>query len=208
MTTTNALSRQPTKLDLASPTQFKFQILKLPKVEYFCTAVNLPGLSLNTVQQPTPLADIPLPGEKLSFGDLEMTFMVDENLENYQEISGWLFGLGFPKSRTQFANLVEAAKDRFPTNGKDSQTTDAGKVKYGAQPICPVFSDATLNILSSKNRANIEVRFNNVFPVSLSGLQFTQQATDVDYLSATVTFQYKLYEFAAKNASTTTTTVS
>ena len=208
MTTTNALSRQPTKLDLASPTQFKFQILKLPKVEYFCTAVNLPGLSLNTVQQPTPLADIPLPGEKLSFGDLEMTFMVDENLENYQEISGWLFGLGFPKSSTQFANLVEAAKDRFPTNGKDSQTTDAGKVKYGAQPIGPVFSDATLNILSSKNRANIEVRFNNVFPVSLSGLQFTQQATDVDYLSATVTFQYKLYEFAAKNASTTTTTVS
>ena len=208
MTTTNALSRQPTKLDLASPTQFKFQILKLPKVEYFCTAVNLPGLSLNTVQQPTPLADIPLPGEKLSFGDLEMTFMVDENLENYQEISGWLFGLGFPKSRTQFANLVEAAKDRFPTNGKGSQTTDAGKVKYGAQPIGPVFSDATLNILSSKNRANIEVRFNNVFPVSLSGLQFTQQATDVDYLSATVTFQYKLYEFAAKNASTTTTTVS
>ena len=208
MTATNALSRQPTKLDLASPTQFKFQILKLPKVEYFCTAVNLPGLSLNTVQQPTPLADIPLPGEKLSFGDLEMTFMVDENLENYQEISGWLFGLGFPKSRTQFANLVEAAKDRFPTNGKDSQTTDAGKVKYGAQPIGPVFSDATLNILSSKNRANIEVRFNNVFPISLSGLQFTQQATDVDYLSATVTFQYKLYEFAAKNASTTTTTVS
>ena len=208
MTTTNALSRQPTKLDLASPTQFKFQILKLPKVEYFCTAVNLPGLSLNTVQQPTPLADIPLPGEKLSFGDLEMTFMVDENLENYQEKSAWLFGLGFPKSRTQFANLVEAAKDRFPTNGKDSQTTDAGKVKYGAQPIGPVFSDATLNILSSKNRANIEVRFNNVFPVSLSGLQFTQQATDVDYLSATVTFQYKLYEFAAKNASTTTTTVS
>ena len=104
--------------------------------------------------------------------------------------------------------MVEAAKDRFPTNGKDSQTTDAGKVKYGAQPIGPVFSDATLNILSSKNRANIEVRFNNVFPVSLSGLQFTQQATDVDYLSATVTFQYKLYEFAAKNASTTTTTVS
>ena len=208
MTTTNALSRQPTKLDLASPTQFKFQILKLPKVEYFCTAVNLPGLSLNTVQQPTPLADIPLPGEKLSFGDLEMTFMVDENLENYQEISGWLFGLGFPKSRTQFASLVEAAKDRFPTNGKDSQTTDAGKVKYGAQPIGPVFSDATLNILSSKNRANIEVRFNNVFPISLSGLQFTQQATDVDYLSATVTFQYKLYEFAAKNAPTTTTTVS
>ena len=208
MTTTNALSRQPTKLDLASPTQFKFQILKLPKVEYFCTAVNLPGLSLNTVQQPTPLADIPLPGEKLSFGDLEMTFMVDENLENYQEISGWLFGLGFPKSRTQFANLVEAAKDRFPTNGKDSQTTDAGKVKYGASPLGPIFSDATLNVLTSKNNANIEVRFNNVFPTSLSGLNFNQQANDIDYLTAAVSFKYKLYEFALKGASNTTNTVT
>ena len=41
MTTTNALSRQPNKLDLAAPTQFKFNIIKLPKVEYFCTA-NVP----------------------------------------------------------------------------------------------------------------------------------------------------------------------
>ena len=32
--------------------------------------------------------------------------------------------------------------------------------------------------------------------VSLSGLIFNQQADDVDYLSATVTFQYRIYEFA------------
>ena len=46
MTTTNAIDRQPTKLDYASPTQFKFSILKLPKVEYFCTSVNIPGVNL------------------------------------------------------------------------------------------------------------------------------------------------------------------
>ena len=43
MTTINSFSRQPTSLDYASPTQFKFQITKLPKVEYFCTSVNLPS---------------------------------------------------------------------------------------------------------------------------------------------------------------------
>ena len=75
-----------------------------------------------------------------------------------------MYGIGFPKSRTQFADLVGANKDRFPTQGKDSQTTDAGKVKYGATPLGPIFSDATLNVLTSKNNANIEVRFNNVFP--------------------------------------------
>ena len=208
MTITKTIQRQPTKFDYASPTQFKFQLTKLPKVEYFTTACNIPGISLNATVQPTPLADIPLPGDTLTFSDLEITFLVDENLENYREIHGWMYGIGFPKSRTQFANLVAANKDRFPTEGKDSQVTDAGKVKYGALPIGPIFSDATLNVLTSKNNANIEVRFSDVFPVSLSGLNFDQQADDVTYLSATVGFKYKLYEFATKGASRTTTTVT
>ncbi len=72
-----ALSRQPTKLDYSSPTQFRFQITKLPKVEYFCTAANLPGISLSTRIQQTPLSDIPQPGEKLDYQTLRVTFMVD-----------------------------------------------------------------------------------------------------------------------------------
>ena len=208
MTVITSYNRQPTKFDYASATQFKFQLSKLPKVEYFTTACNIPGISLTATVQPTPLADIPLPGDTLTFGDLEITFLVDENLENYREIHGWMYGIGFPKSRTQFAALVEANKDRFPTDGKDSKSTDAGKVKYGAQALGPIFSDATLNVLTSKNNANIEVRFSDVFPTTLSGLNFDQQADDVTYLSATVNFKYKLYEFATKGASRTTTTVT
>ena len=208
MTTTNAYTRQPSKFDYASPTQFKFQITKLPKVEYFTTACNIPGISLNATVQPTPLADIPLPGDTISFNDLEITFLVDENLENYREIQGWMYGIGFPKARTQFAALVDANKDRFPTTGRDSQQTDPGKVKYGAQALGPIFSDATLNVLTSKNNANIEVRFNDIFPSALSGLNFSQTADDIDYLTATVTFKYKLYEFALKSASNTTNTVT
>ena len=208
MTIINAYSRQPTKQDYASPTQFKFQITKLPKVEYFCTAANIPGISIPSPSQPTPLADIPLPGDTISFDDLSVTFLVDENLENYREIHGWMYGIGFPISRTQFGDLVDAGKDRFPTIGKDSLKTDPGKVKYGAKPLGPIFSDATLNVLTSKNNANIEVRFSDVFPTALSGLDFNQQADDVNYLSATVTFKYKIYEFATKSASRTTNTVT
>ena len=208
MTVTNAYSRQPTKQDYASPTQFKFQITKLPKVEYFCTAVNIPGISIPSPTQPTPLADIPLPGDTISFEDLSVTFLVDENLENYREIHGWMYGIGFPISRTQFGALVDAGKDRFPTDGKDSLKTDAGKVKYGAKPLGPIFSDATLNVLTSKNNPNIEVRFSDVFPTALTGLDFNQQADDVNYLSATVTFKYKVYEFATKSASRTSNTVT
>ncbi len=206
MTTTSAYQRQPTKFDYASPTQFKFSIIKLPKVEYFCTAVNIPGLDLGTAEQMTTLKAIPTPGTLLTYGDLEMSFLVDENLENYREIHGWMTGLGFPREHSDFKTLVDAAKDRFPTQGSGSDKHDGGKVKYGAMPLGPVYSDATLNVLTSKNNSNIEVRFSDMFPVSLSGLSFNQQATDIDYLSASVTMKYKLYEFALKGKSATVTT--
>jgi len=208
MTITNAYSRQPTKFDYASPTQFKFQLLKLPKVEYFCTSVNIPGVTLSNVDIATPLKSIPVPGTILNYGDLEMSFLVDENLENYREIHGWLTGLGFPRDHKQAKTLVDAAKDRFPVVGKSDAVTDAGKVTGSPMPLGPVFSDATLNVLTSKNTANIEVRFSDMFPVSLSALNFNQQANDVDYLSASVTMKYKIYEFATKGAGRTAETTS
>ena len=208
MTITNAYSRQPTKFDYASPTQFKLQLLKLPKVEYFCTSVNIPGVTLSNVDIATPLKSIPVPGTILNYGDLEMSFLVDENLENYREIHGWLTGLGFPRDHKQAKTLVDAAKDRFPTGGKSDAITDAGKVTGSPMPLGPVFSDATLNVLTSKNTANIEVRFSDMFPVSLSALNFNQQAADVDYLSASVTMKYKIYEFATKGAGRTAETTS
>ena len=208
MTTTNAYNRQPTKTDYASPSQFKFSIIKLPKVEYFCTAANIPGVTLPTRIQQTPLVDIPMPGDKLDFADLEMSFLVDENLENYQEIFGWLSGLGFPTDRKQYRDLVGAGADRFPTSNGADLTTDAGKVKYGAIDQGAILSDATLTILTSKNNPVTEVRFFDVYPTALSGLNYSQQATDVDYLQATVTFKYRQYEFASANASRTTTITS
>ena len=199
MTTTNTYSRQPSKQDYADPTKFKFSIIKLPKVEYFCTQVNLPGISISdNYSQPTPFRDIPLPGEKLRYEPLSVTFLVDENLENYQEIHGWLRGLGFPGGHEEFKTLLAGGSDRFPTSKDKGKSPNQGGI----------FSDATLNILTSKNNPVTEVRFNDCFPISLSGLQYNQQATDTDYLTATVTFEYKLYDFASSNASRTTITTS
>ena len=208
MTTTNKYSRQPTKQDYADPTKFKFSILKLPKVEYFCTAINLPGVSLaDNYSQPTPFRDIPLPGEKLSYDRLNMTFLVDENLENYQEIHGWLVGLGFPRDHSEFRDLVGAGSDRFPVSN-ESVSTEPGKVKFGTTDQGPVFSDATLTVLSSKNNPQVEIRFRDLFPVSLTGLQYDQQATDVEYLTSTVTFRYTIYDFANVGSSITQVTTS
>lgn len=208
MTTTNAYNRQPTKLDYASPTQFKFSIIKLPKVEYFCTAANVPGITLGNASQPTPLKDLPIPGDKLDYDTLNISFLVDENLENYREIHGWLTGLGFPKDYSQFRALQATGTDRYPTSKDVGLNKELGQIKKAVQDEGAIYSDATLFITTSKNNPNLEVRFRDVYPVSLSGLDYNQQETDVQYLTASVTFAYKIYEFASVSSSATTETTS
>jgi len=208
MTTTNSYNRQPTKLDYASPTQFKFGIIKLPKVEYFCTAANIPGITLGTSNLTTPFKDVPMPGDKLDYDTLNISFLVDENLENYREIHGWMTGLGFPKDYSQYRTLQSAGTDRYPTTTNETYSSEIGVTSKNTPDDGGLYSDATLFVLTSKNNSNIEIRFRDIYPISLSGLDYNQQATDVDYLTASVTFQYKIYEFANISASGTVETTS
>ena len=76
-----------------------------------------------------------------------------------------MMGLGFPKSRTQFAEIVKSGVDRFPYKVQVKKIQTLQGNRWSCAIIGPVFSDATLNILSSKNRNNIEVRFSDVFPM-------------------------------------------
>jgi hypothetical protein len=190
-TETSPLNRQPSKLDYSSPTQFRFLINQLPKVQYFTTACNIPGISLNEATYNTPLKDIPIMGEKLSYEDLNISFIVDENLENYIEMHEWLTACGFPKDRSQFKKFRSTtANTPVTTQGTSS---DIGDVKP-ATAERSMFSDATLTVLTNKNNPVVEVRFADCFPTSLSTLSYNQNQTDIEYLTADVTFKYKIYE--------------
>ena len=100
-----SLERQPTTLDYASPTQFRLVINQLPKVQFFTTAANLPGINLGEAVFSTPLRQIPIQGDDITFENLSISFLVDENLENYKELHDWLIGIGFPQSRKQFKDF-------------------------------------------------------------------------------------------------------
>ena len=189
-----AVSRQPTKLDYASPTQFKFSINQLPKVEFFTVAANIPDLSLSDVVIPTPFKQIPVLGQNLTYGNLSITFIVDEFLENYRELHNWLTAIGFPKSREQFKNFRTVTSTN-PSVDKVIKT-DIGAIGKSI-PDSAMFSDGTITILSNKNNPIVEVRFSDMYPVSLGALEFNQQATDVEYITVQADFTYKLYEIHA-----------
>ena len=190
VTATSPLARQPDKLDYASPTQFRFGIHQLPKVEFFTVSVNLPGISASIAILPTPLKDIPTMGDKLTYENLSITFIVDEYLENYTSLHNWMTGFGFPKSREQFSTFRDVTSN---TPATPTAKTSAETVKR-ATPDKAMYADAFILILSNKNNPIVEVNFQNVFPISLGELNFTQTATDVEYITTTAEFAYQIYE--------------
>tara|TARA_Y100001963_G_scaffold21982_1_gene28597 strand:+ start:206 stop:796 length:591 start_codon:yes stop_codon:yes gene_type:complete len=191
VTSSSPLSRQPDKLDYLSPTQFKFNIHQLPKVEFFCTAANIPAISLGEAIFPTPYKEIPVMGDTLTYDNLSISFIVDENLENYIELHNWLIGIGFPKNRNQFSNFRSlTSSSPIATQGVSN---DIGDVKPSTSAR-GMFGDAILTTLTNKNNPVVEARFQDLYPVSLGALDFTQTATDVEYITVTADFSYKLYE--------------
>ena len=189
VTSQSPMSRQPDQLDYASPTQFRFGIHQLPKVEFFTVSANLPGITLPVATYPTPFKDISLMGEKLDYANLSINFIVDEYLENYISLHTWMVGIGFPDKRSQFSTFRDVTSNTPAVSDTPSVDT-VGR----ASPDRAMYSDAFLQILSNKNNPIVEVNFENMFPISLSALEFTQTATDVEYMIATAEFAYQLYE--------------
>ena len=191
MTTTNVETRAPDKMDYASPIQFRFKITKLPQVEFFIQTANIPGIALGATNQETPLKDIAGVGDKVTYQTLDISFLVDENLNNYKELHDWIIGLGFPKDYTQFQTMQATGADRFSGSTRSTAATGTNT----PQPLSEggIYSDATLTVLNSKNIAKTEVRFQNVFPVSLGALSFSVKPADVDYLTVNILFKFMNY---------------
>ena len=159
-----------------SPTGFKFGLKRSPGVAFFCNQANIPALDLGVAEQPTYLKDIPIPGDKIQFGDLNLRFLVDEDLVNFMEIQNWIRGLGFPESLAEFNEL----KDQAILGPMGKSTED-------------VYSDGTLQILSSNLVPKFQVVFSDLFPYSLSTVTFDATDTDIEYFTADVGFKYTIY---------------
>lgn len=173
--------RQIENRNFLSPTGFHFSVARAPKVSYFGYQVNVPGLDLGVVDQNNYLSKITRPGENIEFGDLSLTFLVDEDLTNYLEIQNWMRGIGFP----------ESLQEIYKWQNKNEVNNYPANYKYENE--LNLYSDGTLAIYNSADTPNFKVVFENVFPYSLSSLQFNAQDTDVQYLSATVNFKYTIY---------------
>ncbi len=175
----SAFGNQIQNRNFLSPVGFKFTLAKYPKVSFFCNTARIPELNLGTAIQPSYLKDLDVPGEKISYGDFTLSFLVDENLENYMSIHNWITGLGFPETTQQFKNL---------TTNDDS-----------IRDLKEQYSDGSLSILNSNYRTTANVKFKDLFPVSLTSLEFDATVTDIRYFTAEAVFKYTVYNIVDAN---------
>lgn len=154
-----------------SPLNFKFQLKRAPHINFFIQTVNIPGLSLQAIDVSNPLIRVPYQGDHLMYDELDVSFKVDEDLQNYMEMHQWIRSLG-KRSYEEFAALKN-------------------QPKYSGEGL---YSDIILTILKSNKNPNYSIVFQDAFPISLSGIDFNTTLEDVSYLEASTKFRYTAYD--------------
>lgn len=169
------LFSQPGDVNFLSPLGFRFKLKRSPNLNFFATDANIPSFEIGYINVQTPFKKIEYPGDKPSFGDFVLTFKVDENLKNYLEIYVWLAKIGFPETFEQYASIKNTA------------------IGSGEGTV----SDGTLTILDSAMKPTTEVQFTNMFPYSLSEVDFTTADTALNYVTARVSFKFNMMKIVS-----------
>jgi hypothetical protein len=166
-----AIDNTPENKNFLSPLNFRFLIKKAPHVNFFIQRVNIPAISLTSPEPNNPFVKTPIPGDHLEFGELSISFKVDEDLQNYLEIHNWIRALGKPESFELFKEIQD----------KPTITGDG------------IYSDISVLVLSSTKMPNYEIVYADSFPTRLSELEFNSTDDSVNYITASATFKYTYY---------------
>jgi len=150
-----------------SPLEFRVVIKRLPAVEFFIQRAMLPSISGQPTETLNPFNRTFNVPDKLNFSPLDLTFIIDENMQNYLEIRNWLNDITAPRDFEEYKRISSSEEG--------------------------VESDITIQILNSNKNLNLKASFINCFPISLSDVMLDTTQQDVTYPEATATFQYESF---------------
>ena len=172
----SVLTKQPQNTNLLQPTKFLLSFNRISNTTYFCQEVNIPGISLNNIVVPTPLFDLNVSGNKLSYDTLDIKFLLDEPMLSWRGIHDWFRAIASPETFEERNRL----KSLQSPNG-------AGYMKG--------YSDATLTVLSNLNNPMIRIQFINVFPIKLSSIPFNTKMSSDNILTGDASFAFEYFNF-------------
>lgn len=167
-----------TNVNFLQPTGFGISISRenYPNLEYFAQAVYHPTVNVSAVEVPIRRTRLAMPGDNISYGDLNITFLIDEDMTSYMEMYNWLVRIIEKSHTTSFKGIQ--------LGGFDEETVSE----------LPTESDITVSLLTSSNNPNKRIRYYNAFPTSVSDIEMTATQTDITPLQFTSSFRFAYFE--------------
>jgi len=160
---------------------FRFTLQALPDLTYFAQSVQVPALTIPTTKRGTPFTQIAEVGDHIQYGPITVSYQIDAQFKTYQSLYWWLKGYGFPHSYDEVRDFRELRAKNLPQ--PRAMTKDIEK------------TTAVLHILQpDTEKPLVEFVFTDVFPTSLSELQFTTTADDATQLFTIATFEFTEFE--------------
>ena len=141
-----ALTEQPKNINPLADVQFKFDLAALPKTSFFIQTVNLPGISLEAAVIATPqLQNFSRHTGVITYEALDVTFMIDEYLKNWQEVYEWMIS---DVNKYTSAVLTIVSSSTNPTmeiHFKDIFPTSLSAIPFDSTTTDPVYQVATVS---------------------------------------------------------------
>ena len=161
--------KQPSNRNFLNPIGYLLKLDIFEGTDFFCQSANIPDISMPVTEVPTRFRSLPV-------------------------VSGG--GVSFGDFNLRF--IVDEDLKNYNSihqwirnNGRSDKDTNT--------PDLPEYSNAQLHIVTSAYNPAFIVDFRNIFPVSLSGMQFDATITDVEYITAEVTFKHQQFFINDKN---------
>jgi hypothetical protein len=163
-----------TNLNYLQPTGFRVIIDRenYPNLEFFAQTISHPDVSLPPPPMPTRrFENVVFPGDTISYSELSITFIVDEDLAAYKELYNWMESL---------------TDENFVGQGPRSRRI---------APEIPSQADISVSILSSHNNQNNRILYKGCTPTSIGALEFTTTSQTVEFITFDVTFGFTGFDF-------------
>lgn len=164
------------------PNHFTFVIDALPDLTFFVQQVNIPSVTAEPIQRPTPLSFVQEAPSKVRWGNLTMTYGIDAGFQTYYSLYWWMMGFSAAHTNQEVSSFRAQRMAALQTTSRNVQRLEK--------------TTATLTIRQPDTEGPVvEFHFQGLFPMTLGEITFTTQPDPVQpYIQSTVTFAYTDFE--------------
>lgn len=181
-----SLSNDTFNLFEASPANHIMRFERMPYLSFMVQDVNLPGISATSAQVGLPGLTVKHAADRLTYEQLQVTFLVDEEFMVHRELQRWMAGMTGREDRSTLT--AQFVRDQAEFSWGDSASPSRTLASATR-------TTAGLTIVNGAKNPILRVLFFNLYPVAVGPVQFSVTADPTTVLQSTATFDYDFYTF-------------